>query len=216
MAEVVAVIDCGSGNLRSVEKAAARAASERGLALRIEVTDDPDFVSKADRIILPGVGAFAACMEGLSAIDGMVHALEHAALVEMRPLLGVCVGMQLMAERGFEFGETTGLGWVPGAVRLMEPDDPAARIPHIGWNSVRIRTPHPALASLDHHPEDFYFVHSYHFAAENDAHVLGVAEHGGRFAAIVGRDNLLGVQFHPEKSQAAGLALLGDFLGWRP
>lgn len=216
MSEEVAVIDYGSGNLRSVQKALERAGAESGLSARITVTDKPSIVAEADRVVLPGVGAFGACMAGLNAVDGMIAALEHAVLVKQRPFLGICVGMQLLAERGLEFGETKGLDWIPGEVRLIEPSDPALRVPHTGWNTVRIRAPHPALASLDHHPADFYFVHSYHFVAENDAHVLGVTEYGGRIAAIIGRDNLLAVQFHPEKSQRAGLALLGDFLKWRP
>ncbi|MGE0408169.1 MAG: imidazole glycerol phosphate synthase subunit HisH [Amphiplicatus sp.] len=212
MSDAIAIIDYGSGNLRSVEKAA-RAA---GGAARVVVTADPQIVSTADRIILPGVGAFAACMTGLAAVDGMIAALEHAVLVAKRPFLGICVGMQLLAEKGREFGETPGLGWIPGVVAPLQPADPRFRVPHTGWNAVRARAPHPVLESLGHHPRDFYFNHSFHFEAENDAHILGVAEHGPRIAAIVGRDNLLGVQFHPEKSQAAGLALLADFLKWRP
>lgn len=216
MAETVALVDYGSGNLRSAQKALMRAAAEKGLAVRIVVTDDPDIVSKADRIVLPGVGAFAACKQGLESIDSMIEALEYAVLASKRPFLGVCVGMQLMAERGLEFGPSPGLGWMPGVVAPLRPDDRALRIPHMGWNEVRVRASHPVLASLDHRPADFYFVHSYHFEAENDAHILGVCEYGGRISAIIGRDNLLGVQFHPEKSQAAGLALLADFLRWRP
>ncbi|GAB4528490.1 MAG: imidazole glycerol phosphate synthase subunit HisH [Amphiplicatus sp.] len=216
MTETVAVVDYGSGNLRSVEKSLQRAARESGRDARIVVTGDPEAVAGAGRIVLPGVGAFAACMNGLAAIEGMIPALEHAVLVEKRPFLGVCVGMQLLAEKGLEFGENAGLGWIPGVVRRLAPADPACRVPHVGWNTVRARVPHPVLKSLDHRPQDFYFVHSYHFACENDAHVLGVTDYGGRIAAIVGRDNLLGVQFHPEKSQAAGLALLADFLAWRP
>ena len=216
MAERAAIIDYGSGNLRSVEKALQRAAAERGLAVTVAVTDEPSAVAGADRIVLPGVGAFAACAEALAAVPGMISALEHVVLVEKRPFLGICVGMQLMAEKGLEFGETPGLGWIPGHVRRLAPDDASLRVPHTGWNTVRARSPHPALAALDHHPQDFYFVHSYHFVAENDAHILGVADYGERIAAIVGRDNMIGVQFHPEKSQSAGLALLGDFLDWRP
>lgn len=216
MAALVAIVDYGSGNLRSAEKALGRAASDRAIAARIAVTPDPDVVSRADRIVLPGVGAFAACRQGLTRIDGMVAALEHAVLVAKRPFLGICVGMQLLAEKGMEFGESQGLGWIPGVVKPLAPADPEARIPHTGWNSVRARAAHPVLASLDHHPRDFYFNHSFHFVAENDAHVLGVAEHGEKIAAVVGRDNLIGVQFHPEKSQATGLALLADFLAWRP
>lgn len=216
MSETIAVIDYGSGNLRSVAKAFERAASERGIEARVVVTAEPEAVAAAARVVLPGVGAFAACMAGLKDIDGMVAALEHAVLVSSRPFFGICVGMQLLATRGLEFGETRGLGWIAGTVRPLAPADPLLRVPHTGWNTVRATAPHPGLASLDHHPADFYFVHSYHFDAENDAHVLGVADYGGEIAAIVGRDNLLACQFHPEKSQTAGLALIGDFLEWRP
>lgn len=216
MAETVAIVDYGSGNLRSVQKALARAAAERGLAARIIVTDRPEIVSGADRIVLPGVGAFAACKKGLETLDGMIEALEQVVLASRRPFLGICVGMQLMAETGLEFGPSPGLGWMPGVVAPLAGDKERQRIPHMGWNSVRMRSAHPALASLDHHPADFYFVHSYCFDTENDAHVLAVCDYGRRISAIVGRDNLLGVQFHPEKSQAAGLALLADFLRWRP
>lgn len=216
MAETVAIVDYGSGNLRSVQKALARAAAERGLAARIIVTDRPEIVSGADRVVLPGVGAFAACKKGLETLDGMIEALEQVVLASRRPFLGICVGMQLMAETGLEFGPSPGLGWMPGVVAPLAGDKERLRIPHMGWNSVRMRSAHPALASLDHHPADFYFVHSYCFDTENDAHVLAVCDYGRRISAIVGRDNLLGVQFHPEKSQAAGLALLADFLRWRP
>lgn len=216
MAETVAIVDYGSGNLRSVQKALARAAAERGLAARIIVTDRPEIVSGADRVVLPGVGAFAACKQGLETLDGMIEALEQVVLASRRPFLGICVGMQLMAETGLEFGPSPGLGWMPGVVAPLAGDKERLRIPHMGWNSVRMRSAHPALASLDHHPADFYFVHSYCFDTENDAHVLAVCDYGRRISAIVGRDNLLGVQFHPEKSQAAGLALLADFLRWRP
>ena len=216
MSELAAIVDYGSGNLRSAQKALARAAAERGLAVDVVVTAEPTVVSEADRIILPGVGAFAACAAALAAVPGMIPALEHAVLVEKRPFLGICVGMQLLAEKGLEFGETPGLGWIPGAVRRLTPSDPSLPVPHTGWNAVHSRAPHPVLATLDHRPTDFYFVHSFHFAAENDAHVVAFADYGGRVAAAVARDNLFGVQFHPEKSQAAGLALLGDFLAWRP
>ncbi len=211
-----AIIDYGSGNLHSAAKAFERAAGDVVDGAQILVTSDPGEVASADRIVLPGVGAFADCLAGVMALDGLMEALSESVIEKARPFLGICVGMQLMAEKGLEFGETPGLGWIPGHVRKLEPDDPSLRVPHTGWNTVRARSPHPVLAALDHHPQDFYFVHSYHFVAENDAHVLGVAEYGGRIAAIVGRDNMIGVQFHPEKSQTAGLALLGDFLAWRP
>lgn len=216
MGERIAVIDYGSGNLRSVQKAFERAVTDAGSGARIIVTADPDEVARADRIVLPGVGAFAACMAGLEAIDGMVGALEQAVLAQKRPFFGICVGMQLLAESGLEFGETPGLDWIPGKVRRLAPCEPALPVPHTGWNEVTALSPHPALKSLDHRPRDFYFVHSYHFVAENDAHVLGVTDYGGQVVAIIGRDNLLACQFHPEKSQTAGLALIADFLTWRP
>lgn len=216
MGEQIVIVDSGSGNLRSVEKALERAARERGLAPRITVSDRPDDIAVADRIVLPGVGAFAAGMAGLQAVDGLVGALEQAVLVTKRPFLGICVGMQLLAVRGLEFGDTPGLGWIAGSVRRLAPAEPSLRVPHTGWNSVRRTRPHPALAALAAGPGDFYFTHSYCFDAENDADVLGVTDYGGDFAAIVGRENILACQFHPEKSQAAGLALIGDFLEWRP
>ncbi len=212
MAQTVAIIDYGSGNLRSVEKALGRAAREAGLPAQICVTDDADIIGSADRIVLPGVGAFGACMAGLSARDGVLEAMEHVALVEARPFLGICVGMQLLADRGREFGDHKGLGWIVGDVTALETNDPACRTPHMGWNEVRVRAPHPLFNGLD--DEAFYFAHSYCFVPKNDAHIIGVCEHGGRIAAGVGRDNIVGVQFHPEKSQAAGIALLQNFLGW--
>lgn len=216
MGHDIVIIDSGSGNLRSVEKALERAARERGLNACIAVGNAPGQIAAADRIVLPGVGAFAAGMAGLNAVDGLTEALEHAVLAAKRPFLGICVGMQLLAGRGLEFGDTPGLGWIAGAVRRLAPAGPAFRVPHAGWNSVRLTRPHPALASLAAGPGDFYFTHSYCFDAENAADVLGVTDYGGDFAAIVGRDNILACQFHPEKSQAAGLALIGDFLEWRP
>lgn len=213
MAETLAIIDYGSGNLRSVEKAVARAAREAGLARHITVTDDPDVISKADRLILPGVGAFAACMNGLASRAGVLEAIEHAALVEQRPFLGICVGMQLLASRGLEFGSSDGLGWIPGAVTPL-PSSAEFRAPHMGWNDVTGRSHHPVFDQLD--GEAFYFAHSYAFEAENAAHVLCVADHGREIAALIGRDNLLGAQFHPEKSQQAGLKFLANFLHWMP
>ncbi|MAW78797.1 MAG: imidazole glycerol phosphate synthase subunit HisH [Parvularcula sp.] len=213
MAETLAIIDYGSGNLRSVEKAVERAAREAGLARHVSVTDEPDIICKADRIILPGVGAFAACMSGLAARDGVLEAIEHVALVEARPFLGICVGMQLLASRGLEFEGSDGLGWIPGEVVPL-PHSEEYRSPHMGWNEVRLTAPHPVFEELD--GEAFYFAHSFHFAPENDAHLYGVTRHAEDVAALIGRDNLLGAQFHPEKSQAAGLAFLGRFLSWSP
>lgn len=213
MAETLAIIDYGSGNLRSVEKAVERAARETGLARRVSVTDDPDLIKHADRLILPGVGAFAACMAGLSGRSGVLEAIEHAALVEGRPFLGICVGMQLLASRGLEFGAHDGLGWLPGEVAPL-PHSAQFRAPHMGWNSVEALSPHPVFDGLA--GEAFYFAHSYHFVPENDACLYGVSHHGIAVAAMIGRDNLVGAQFHPEKSQAAGLAFLGQFLRWMP
>lgn len=213
MAETLAIIDYGSGNLRSVEKAVERAARESGLARHVVVSDDPDLISRADRLVLPGVGAFAACMAGLSGRSGVLEAIEHAALVEGRPFLGICVGMQLLASRGLEFGAHDGLGWLPGEVVPLSHST-QYRAPHMGWNSVEALSPHPVFDGLD--GEAFYFAHSFHFAPENDAHLFGVTHHGSALAALIGRDNLVGAQFHPEKSQAAGLAFLGQFLRWMP
>lgn len=216
MAETLAIIDYGSGNLRSVAKAFERVVADEALGLRIVVTGDARAVAEADRIVLPGVGAFRAAMSALGAMDDMIFALEHAVLVKKRPFLGICVGLQVLAEAGLEFGETPGLGWIAGTVRKITPTD-GLKVPQMGWNSVAIRDPdHPALASLRAAPRDLYFVHSFHFDVENSAHCLGVCDYGGDIVAIAGRDNILGVQFHPEKSQAAGLAFLTDFLVWRP
>ena len=214
MAQTIAIIDYGSGNLRSVEKAFERAAREHGLASRILVTDEPDLVGSADRLVLPGVGAFAACMEGLKGRAGVLEALEHAVLVEGRPFLGVCVGMQLLANLGMEFGSNYGLGWIPGKVVAINAKTSGVRAPHMGWNAVSVSAPHPLCDGLD--GETFYFAHSYHFEVENSAHRYAVTDHGGRMAAAVGRDNIFGVQFHPEKSQKAGLALIANFLNWAP
>lgn len=216
MIETLAVIDYGSGNLRSAAKAFERVIRDTGANVRVTVTSDPRTIADADRIVLPGVGAFRAAMAALHAIDGMVLALEHAVLVRKQPFLGICVGLQLLAETGREFGETQGLGWIAGSVRRLTPPE-GYPVPHMGWSRVEIRDPdHPALASLRSHPRDVYFVHSYHFDVENTPYRLGVCDYGGEVAAIAGRDNILGVQFHPEKSQAAGLAFLADFLAWRP
>lgn len=216
MTGTLAIIDYGSGNLRSVAKAFERVVNEQNPRCRVVVTNAAREVAASDRIVLPGVGAFRASMEMLSAIDGMILALEHAVLVKKRPFLGICVGLQVMAETGLEFGETPGLSWIAGSVRRLQPDA-GLPVPQMGWNSVCVRdAEHPALESLRRAPRDLYFVHSFHFDVENSAHRLGVCDYGGEIAAIVGRDNLLGVQFHPEKSQHAGLGFLSDFLAWRP
>ena len=208
----IAIVDYGAGNLRSAEKALAEAADG---SARVVVTSDPDAVRKADRIVLPGVGAFADCKRGLDALPGMVEALEEAVLKRGKPFLGICVGMQLMASVGVEFGEHKGLDWIKGKVVVLDPADRSLRIPQMGWNNLDLKRVHPALAdtrSGDH----AYFVHSYHFVAERPQDVIATVDYGGPVTAVIGRDNLLGVQFHPEKSQHVGLALLKSFLKWIP
>ena len=207
----LALIDYGSGNLRSAEKALVRAA---GGAVSVQVTHAPEDVLAADRIVLPGVGAFAACMAALEARTGLREALEEAVRRRGRPFLGICVGMQLMASSGLEFGVTPGLDWIPGEVRRLQPADPSAKVPHMGWND--LVDPHgpDLIAGIGASP--MYFTHSFAFWPRDPAHVAAEADHGGRFPAAVVRDNMAGVQFHPEKSQSAGLALLSRFLEWRP
>ncbi|MFA7263618.1 MAG: imidazole glycerol phosphate synthase subunit HisH [Caulobacter sp.] len=207
----VALIDYGSGNLRSAEKALRRAAEGLAAPVDIVVTADPDVVAKADRLVLPGVGAFAACMGALTALDGMVEAMIQAAIGRGAPFLGICVGMQLLADRGLEFGETKGLGWIGGDVARLTPADPAAKIPHMGWNALEAVADHPLLAGLGEGAH-MYFTHSFAFTPKDPSHVIASVNHGGRFAAAVARDNIMGVQFHPEKSQTQGLRLLANFL----
>ncbi len=208
----VALIDYGSGNLRSAEKALVRAADGRA---DIVVTNDPAIVASADRIVLPGVGAFAACMAALSERDGVIEAMNHAVHDRGVPFLGICVGLQLMASRGLEFGVTPGLGWIDGDVRKIEPTDPHLKIPHMGWNNLLDVTDLPVLSGL-RAGAPVYFTHSFAMFPSDDADVAAWVDHGGRFPAAVARGNLAGVQFHPEKSQSAGLKLLSDFLEWRP
>jgi len=212
---VVALIDYGSGNLRSAEKALARAAAERGLKREIVVTPDPAIAAKAGRIVLPGVGAFADCMSGLTKLPGMVEALREAVLVRRVPFLGICVGMQLMASVGREFGDHKGLNWIGGEVVRITPSDPDLKIPHMGWNELRFVRNHALFADIDSGAHA-YFVHSYVFKPADKTHLLATTEYGGVVAAVVGRDNIIGTQFHPEKSQATGLTFLGNFLGWKP
>ena len=206
MGEVLALVDYGAGNLHSVENAL-KAAGAQG----VSVTANPDVVRAADRIVLPGVGSFKACAEGLRAIPGLVEAMAERVLVGGAPFLGICVGMQLLATRGVEHGVTPGLDWIGGEVRLIECTDPAIKIPHMGWNDVLPR-PHGPL--IEH--GEAYFLHSYHFVPDDGHHVAAMTDHGGGLVAAVTRDNLVGVQFHPEKSQAYGLALLAAFLEWKP
>ncbi len=212
----VALIDYGSGNLRSAAKSLERAASEVGLSTRITVTSDPEVVRLADRIVLPGVGAFADCRKGLGALPGMIEVLEERVIRAARPFLGICVGMQLMASVGREHEDCDGLGWISGEVVAMKPDDPALKVPHMGWNQLEFTAQkHPVLAGMGQKPH-VYFVHSYHLVPNEPDQVLATVDYGGSVNAVVGRDNLVGTQFHPEKSQTAGLQLLGNFLKWTP
>ena len=215
---LIAIIDYGSGNLRSAEKAFEHAARAHARAPQVRVTADPDVVAAADRIVLPGVGAFADCSRGLKAVDGMAEALIEAGEIKGRPFFGICVGMQLMASRGLEFETTEGFGWIPGDVTAITPDDPALKIPHMGWNTITVTRDHPVLHGLDTGPDGLhaYFVHSYHLAASDPAHVLATTDYGGTITAIVGRDTMIGTQFHPEKSQRLGLELIANFLDWTP
>lgn len=206
MTEVIALVDYGAGNLRSVANALKAAGAEG-----VSVTADPNVVRAADRIVLPGVGAFKACIEALQAVPGLVEAMSERVLVGGAPFLGICVGMQLLADRGIEFGVTEGLGWIGGEVRAIEPSDPSIKVPHMGWNDVA-----PMHGSELIVPGEAYFLHSYHFVPEEGASIAAMTDHGGGLVAAVGRDNVLGVQFHPEKSQDYGLALLARFLEWRP
>jgi glutamine amidotransferase len=212
---ITAIIDYGSGNLRSAAKAFERAAREGAIATEVAVTQDADTVRRAERIVLPGVGAFADCRRGLAAVPGMEAALEEAVRRRGRPFLGICVGMQLMAERGLEFETVGGLGWIAGEVRAIAPADRALKVPHMGWNEIVPRAGHPVLAGIAAGAHA-YFVHSFGFNAAAPGDVLAVADYGGEIAAVVGRDNLVGTQFHPEKSQATGLRLIGNFLRWQP
>lgn len=208
MAETVALVDYGAGNLHSVENALRKVGAE------VVVTADPETLRAADRIVLPGVGSFRACAEGLRAVDGALEAMSERVLVGGAPFLGICVGMQLLADVGLEHGSTPGLGWIAGEVRPLAPKDRDVKVPHMGWNEVA-----PLPHARDHAVLDAgeaYFLHSYHFHAERGADILAMTDHGGSLVAAVGRDNIAGVQFHPEKSQSYGLGLLANFLEWRP
>jgi imidazole glycerol-phosphate synthase subunit HisH len=213
----VAIIDYGSGNLRSAAKAFERAARETGTGDDILVTDDVDAVRRADRIVLPGVGAFADCRAGLDAVTGMVDVLEERVIGGGVPFLGICVGMQLMATEGREKAITKGLGWIPGAVVRLAPEGDL-KVPHMGWNTLAISQPHPVLAGIPDGPDGLhaYFVHSYHLETDRPETLIATADYGQAVTAIVGRDNLVGTQFHPEKSQTLGLTLIGNFLRWKP
>lgn len=217
--DFVAIIDYGSGNLRSAAKSFERVSIDEKLDLEVVVTSNPEDLRKAARIVLPGQGAFADCMSGLRAIPGMIETLEEQVLKQAKPFLGICVGMQLLAEQGLEHGVHEGLGWIPGRVVPIDPKDPALKIPHMGWNELVFPAPgmqdnrHFVLRSANTQ-DHYYFVHSFMFQCEYDHHILGMTEYGELIPAVVGRDNVVGVQFHPEKSQNAGLKLISDFLQW--
>jgi glutamine amidotransferase len=214
----VAIVDYGSGNLHSAAKAFERAAHEAGLQQPIVVTQDPAAVARAERVVLPGVGAFADCRRGLDAVPGMVEALEDAVRRRGRPFFGICVGMQLLAERGREYQVTDGLGWIAGEVDRITPLDPNLKIPHMGWNTLNVVRPHALIEGLPLGPagRHAYFVHSYQLNPAQRSDLVADADYGGPVTAIVGRDNIVGTQFHPEKSQKFGLALITNFLKWKP
>ncbi len=212
---IVAIVDYGSGNLCSAAKAFERAARENEIRAEVKVTSAPEVIAAADSIVLPGVGAFADCRRGLRAVSGLEAALHEAVMIRARPFLGICVGMQLMAEAGREFETVEGLGWISGEVAAIEPTDAALKIPHMGWNELEPRSAHPLLAGLGAGAHA-YFVHSYYFRLADAADLVASTDYGGPLAAVIGRDNLAGTQFHPEKSQEAGLRLIRNFLRWRP
>ncbi|MBO0750517.1 MAG: imidazole glycerol phosphate synthase subunit HisH [Bradyrhizobiaceae bacterium] len=214
----VAIIDYGSGNLHSVAKAFERAARESGQAQQIAVTSDPQAVRSAERIVLPGVGAFADCRRGLDGLAGMIEVLSEGVCRQGKPFLGICVGMQLMAERGREYAVTDGMGWIRGEVRRIHPGDPSLKIPHMGWNTIEVRRRHPLLDGIALGGDGLhaYFVHSYHLQVAEPADLVADCDYGGTVTAMVGRDNFAGTQFHPEKSQRLGLALIANFLKWKP
>jgi glutamine amidotransferase len=214
----VAIVDYGSGNLHSAAKAFERAAHESGLDQPIVVTREPEVVARADRVVLPGVGAFADCRRGLDAVSGMVDALEDAVREKGRPFFGICVGMQLLAERGREYEVVDGLGWIAGEVNRIKPSDANLKIPHMGWNTLTVLRPHPLLDQLSLGPQGrhAYFVHSFALKPAHRDDLIAEADYGGPVTAIVGRDNIVGTQFHPEKSQKFGLALIANFLKWQP
>jgi glutamine amidotransferase len=214
----VAIIDYGSGNLHSAAKAFERAARDSGNGTMVSVTADPDRVRAADRIVLPGVGAFKDCRDGLKAVSGMWETLEDEVIRRAKPFLGICVGMQLMATEGSEYDTTEGFGWIPGRVEPVSPSGPEFKIPHMGWNTLDAKRPHPVLdgIALGTNGLHAYFVHSFHLRPDMPSVLIATADHGSPVTAIVGRDNLIGTQFHPEKSQTLGLSLISNFLRWKP
>lgn len=213
--KTVLLIDYGSGNLRSAEKALVEAGRRIGSPLQILVSDDAEAIESADRLVLPGVGAFAACIAALRDRPALLNAITRAATIRRTPFLGICVGMQLLATRGLEFGSTPGLGWIDGDVVRLNPDGIGCKVPHVGWNALALMRPHPLLAKLSPDPQ-MYFTHSFHLVARQSSEITASVDHGGMFTAMVVRDNIAGVQFHPEKSQDAGLRLLANFLEWLP
>lgn len=214
----VAIIDYGSGNLHSAAKAFERAAREQASPLAVKVTSRPEQVREAERIVLPGVGAFADCRQGLAQIPGMIEALEESVRERGRPFLGICVGLQLMAERGLEHGLTPGLGWIAGEVRAIAPKDRSLKIPHMGWNTLALQRKHALFEGIPTGETGLnaYFVHSYHFVPKGKDALVATTDYGGPVTAFLAKDNLAGSQFHPEKSQTLGLALIANFLKWRP
>ena len=214
----VAIIDYGSGNLHSALKAFERSANESGLTASVSLTSDPDQIRKADRIVLPGVGAFADCQAGLASVDGLIEVLNESVIQKGTPFLGICVGMQLLASRGLEHVTTAGLDWIKGDVKRIEPNDPALKIPHMGWNTLDVRHDHALLAGIPTGVNGLhaYFVHSYHFLVKNRDALVAETDYGGPITAIVAQDNIAGSQFHPEKSQRLGLAFIANFLRWKP
>jgi glutamine amidotransferase len=211
----VVLIDYGSGNLHSAKKAFERAAAVSNRADQIQVSADPEAVRRADRVVLPGVGAFADCKRGLTSIPGMLEALEEAVLKRGMPFLGICVGMQLLATRGLEHVTTPGFDWIKGDVALIQPEDASLKVPHMGWNNLSQKRAHPLLEGI---PENLhaYFVHSYHLKPTNQSDIVATTDYGGELTAFVARDTIAGTQFHPEKSQKLGLALIANFLRWAP
>lgn len=218
----IAIVDYGSGNLRSAAKAFSYVLADEGLSSNVVVTSDADIIARAGRIVLPGQGAFGDCIAGLQKVDGMIEALEENVLRRGTPFLGICVGMQLMADRGLEFGIHKGLGWISGDVKKLSPEDSSLKIPHMGWNEMIYsgNNAHPVLRGITKKSNgkwlDFYFVHSFMFECNDTKDVAGVCDYGGQFTAMVAKDNMIGTQFHPEKSQKAGMDLIRGFLNWKP
>ena len=212
------IIDYGSGNLHSAAKAFERAARDSGTDARIVVSSDPQELRRAERIVLPGVGAFRDCRDGIMAVPGLRETLQEQVIAQAKPFLGICVGMQLMATRGLEHDETEGFGWIAGNVKMIKPRSSSFKVPHMGWNTLEQRRPHPLLDGIPIGESGFhaYFVHSYHLDPADGADVVAITEHGATLTAMVARENLAGTQFHPEKSQTLGLRLLANFLRWRP